>query len=93
MRASDVALTPKGYQKLNAVTATGLTVPAGAGRALIKVEAFQVRWRDSGGDPTATDGMLIATTDVPFLYTGNLRSIKFIDTAAGASTIHVSYYA
>ncbi len=87
----DASLKPLGYQKLTPTASTSLTVPTGARYALIKAEAFQVRWRDDGTDPTATDGMLIDVGD-EFWYAGNLAEIELIDTAAGASTVHVSYY-
>lgn len=90
--ARDVTLQPKGYQKLTPTTVTGLTVPAGATYALIKTETQVVRWRDDGEDPTATDGMKIDVGD-EFWYPGQLTKILFLDTGAGASTVHVSYYA
>lgn len=88
----DAVLQPKGYAKQTQVAATALTVPSGAGRALIKPESFPVRWRDDGVNPTATDGMLIDVGD-EFWYTGQIRALRFIDTGAGAATLHVSFYA
>lgn len=79
------------YQKINPVTATGLTVAAGARRALITVEGFQVRVRDDGTNPTAANGHLLPA-GTKWDYAGDLSAIKFIDTAAGASTVHVSQY-
>lgn len=89
----DATLKPLKYQKINPTTATAinLTNATGATAALIKTETQPVRWRDDGTDPTGTDGMLIDTGD-EFWYSGNLKAIKFIDTAAGASTVHISLY-
>jgi len=87
----DATLQPKGYQKIAGLAAaTALTVPAGASRALIKTETATVRWRDDGVDPTTTDGMLIDVGD-ELWYNGQLRAIKFIETAA--AVLHVSFYA
>jgi hypothetical protein len=85
-------LQPKGYfQDTSIDTATALTVPAGATKALIKVEAQAARWRDDGVDPTAAIGMLIDVGD-ELWYTGQLRAIKFISATAGSS-LSVSFYA
>lgn len=87
----DQTLEPKGYQKIAGLSsATALTVPAGASYALIKVETATVRWRDDGTNPTTTDGMLLDVGD-EFWYTGQLKKIKFIETAA--AVLHISYYA
>jgi len=88
----DATLSPKGYQKISAPdTATALTVPSGAGRALIKTETQAVRWRDDGTNPTTTDGMLIDVGD-EFWYTGQLKAFRVISAVAGA-VVHVNYYA
>lgn len=88
----DATLQPKGYLKVTALnTVKALTVPSGAGRALIKTEAQSVRWRDDAVDPTTTDGMLIDVGD-EFWYTGQVRALRFIETAASA-VLHVSFYA
>lgn len=90
-QVKDASLKPLGYQKITSLgTAVGLTVPTGARYAMCKAEGQAVRYRDHGGDPTATDGMLIDVGD-EFWYPGNLNAIKFIEATASA-TLHVSYY-
>lgn len=84
---------PKGYQQITDLSAAaGLTVPAGARYVILRAEAQDVRWRDDGTDPTATVGQLLKAGDtIAFEYGGNLKAIKFIQAAAGA-TLNASYY-
>lgn len=90
----DATLSPKGYQKISSLN-TVKTITAASSlatsRALIKVEGQSVRWRDDGVDPTTTDGMLIDVGD-EFWYTGQVRALRFIETAASA-VLHVNLYA
>ena len=83
------------YHQINPVSATGITVNTAdkkkARVALIKAEAQPVRWRDDGTAPTAANGFLLDVGE-EFWYTGDVQAIKFIDTAAGASTVHVGLY-
>lgn len=82
---------PLGYQQItNVATSVGLTVPAGAQRALIQPTGQAVRWRDDGTDPTATVGMRIALNGELF-YDGDLSVIEFIQEAAGA-VLNIAYY-
>lgn len=75
---------------LAVVTATSLTVPAGAKYATITVEGNAVRWRDDGTSPTASVGTLVQA-GTSFTYSGPLSAIQFIQTAATA-TLDVNYY-
>lgn len=85
-------LAPKGYEKITGLSsAQALTVPTGARIALLRAETQDVRWRDDGTSPTATDGMLLATTDDIVVYVGALADLELIETSASA-TVHVSYY-
>ena len=80
-----------GYQQITSVSsATGLTPPNGALKAMIVAENNSVRWRDDGVDPTATTGMPLANGAF-FGYDGDLRRIKFIDQVSGAK-LNISYY-
>ena len=83
-----------GFQQLTVSTsALGLTVPAGASRALIRVSgANGVTFRDDGTDPTAAIGFPIVSTDPFLLYDGELTKIKFIRTGASDGLLNVSYY-
>ena len=81
-----------GYQQITSLSAsTGLTVPAGATRAIIIAESQGVRWRDDGTAPTASIGMVLPVL-VTLSYDGDLSRIQFIQQAASA-TLNVSYYA
>jgi hypothetical protein len=83
---------PTGFQRITSLSgATALTVPAGSSIAVIGCTTQNVRWRDDGTSPTATVGMLIRTTDQPFIYRGDLGRLKFIEAAASAS-LEVAYY-
>lgn len=86
------SMTALGYQQITSLSsATALTVPNGATKAVIKCETQAVRWRDDGTNPTSTVGMPMATTDAPFEYTGSLSAIKFIEQSASAK-LNVAYY-
>ncbi|RZA08840.1 MAG: hypothetical protein EOP02_36230 [Proteobacteria bacterium] len=82
--------TPLGYQQISGPSSTGLTVPAGARRAIVQVEAQSVRWRDDG-TPTASVGMLIPAGG-ELRYDGTLSAIRFTQVAATA-VLNVAYYA
>lgn len=89
----DSPLLAKGYQQLVAPdTATALTVPAGANRALIQCTAQNVRWRDDGTNPTTTVGMLLLATSDGLWFTGDVVAMRVISAVAGA-VVNVSYYA
>jgi hypothetical protein len=88
-----------GYQQIvGAAAATALTIPTRDNNgtsalptmAMIIVEGQSVRYRDDGTNPTASVGMPISIGSV-FFYDGDLKAIRFIQTAATA-TINVSYY-
>lgn len=83
-----------GFQQLTVSTsALGLTVPAGATRALIRVSgANGVSWRDDGTVPTAAIGQPLASTDPFLLYDGELSKIQFIRSGGADATLNVSYY-
>lgn len=94
MQTRDATLEPKGYVQdttISAATPISAIVPAGASKVLIKVEGQPVRWRDDGVDPTTTIGMLIDVGD-EFWYTGQVKALRFIETAASA-TLNLAFYA
>lgn len=90
---------PLGYQQITDLSsAVGLTVPDGARVCLIQSENQDVRWRDDGGTPTATVGMVLhpvhdgsVRVSEGMWYEGDLSSIRFIEKAAGA-VLNVNYY-
>lgn len=75
-----------------AVTAsTGLTPPAGATSAMICADGGVVRYRDDGGTPTGSSGMLIASGSC-INYNGPLSAFRAIDATSSTGTLDVSYY-
>ena len=89
-----------GYQQITSLSsAASLTVPtttplgtvASPRIALLQCESQAVRWRDDGTSPTASVGMILNVGDQPYPYDGDLKKIKFIETAASAK-LNVSYY-
>ena len=86
--------SPKGYQQLTvSTTAVGLTLPTGAQRAVIHIEAQPIRYRDDGTDPTSTVGVLVKA-DVSFELNSllSLRQFKAIRSGSVDATVNVVYY-
>ena len=91
---------PSSFQSISVTNSatSSLTVPTGpngvAKYALIQAVGNTVNWRDDGGAPTASAGGGVAMTAlaVPQGFNGDLSALKFISTAAGGSTLVVSYY-
>lgn len=84
-------LVPLGYQQITALSAAAsLTVPAGARLAICQATVAALRWRDDGTNPTASIGMLLSV-NYEIVYTGDLTTIKFIESAGGG-ILNVSYY-
>jgi hypothetical protein len=82
-----------GYQQItNHADAVGLSVHANATYALIRAVTQSVRWRDDGTNPTGTVGMILTVAPDELRYDGDLKAIKFIETAASAQ-LNISYYA
>lgn len=80
-----------GYQQITSLSAsTALTVPANARYCVVIPETQAIRFRDDGTAPTATVGMPL-TVSQPFVYTGDLSAIRFIEQTASAK-LNVSYY-
>ncbi len=84
-----------GFQQITSLSsAVGLTIPTEPfvpTRAFIVAEGNDVRWRDDGTNPTASVGMILIRNNV-LSYDGDLKKIKFIESAAGAK-LNISYYA
>ena len=88
----DGTRTGLGYQKLTGLdTAKALTVPAGARLALLRTEGQDIRFRGDGVAPTASEGLLLKTTDGLFPYTGDLSNFRAIETTASA-TLFICYF-
>lgn len=87
---ANATIEPGGYVQLTSLS-TAVGIGSGAGRvALIQCLNQNVRWRDDGVAPTANVGVRLHAGET-FEYTGNLRSIQFIEEAAGAE-LNISLY-
>lgn len=90
----NVERRPKGYQQLVvSSTAVGLTVPAGASRAVIRCEAQPIRFRDDGTNPTSSVGFPKVATNEFELFGNAMRAARFIRSGASDATLEVLYYA
>jgi hypothetical protein len=70
---------------------TGGGIPIKAKYALIRVDQ-SMRWRDDGGVPTSSIGMLLNSTDLQGLfYSGNLNAIQFIAQSTSGAVNAVLY--
>jgi hypothetical protein len=101
----DGPLTPLGYAQFTTLDGTtaktmaqlaGGSVPAGAIYALIQVDSggtnATIRWRDDGVAPTSSVGFPLIP-GVQFMYECTpLTAFQAIGTAAGPSTINLSFY-
>ena len=91
----DTLLIPVAYEKLTGLdSAKGITAElhTGTNRMLVQCLIKNIRWRDVGDDPTATEGVQLAAGD-SFWYIGNdLTAIKFIEEVGGAEINVVSYH-
>lgn len=84
-------VNPKGDELISDLsTVKELTVPEGAEVALIQAQVQNVRFRDSGDDPTSSVGIQIPAGQ-SFYYTGLLSAVKLIAETAGAEAF-ISYY-
>jgi hypothetical protein len=89
-------MKPLGFKQINNMTvartlAEGGAIPPGAVYALLMADTQNVRWRDDGLAPTSTSGMLLRTSDAPYLYQGDLDAIQLIQVAATA-VLNVAFY-
>lgn len=99
-------LPPAQYTDLSSVVAltdapaTGVALPATdpsqygnrPQACLLQAEDQDIRWTNTGGDPSASFGMILAAGE-SFLYTQpQLNLLRFIEATAGA-TLNVVYYA
>lgn len=84
-----------GYeQKTVSTTAVALTsIPAGASRAIVMVEAQPLRYREDGTAPTASVGVLcVATTRFELESRKAIEQFKAIRSGGTDSVISVNYY-
>ena len=87
---TDATTSPQGYfQSTSLSSVVGLNAKNGRW-ALIQAVGQNIRWRDDGTDPTDAVGMLLLVGN-PMPYYGDLKTIRFIETAASAE-LNVSVY-
>lgn len=67
------------------------SIPTGAEFVMLRAETQDIRWRDDGTDPTASEGMLLKTTDAPLVWHGPLTTFLAIAATAGA-VLRVNFY-
>lgn len=95
-------LQAAGYQSITATsgTAVGFTIAAASAAsaarpdpnyAYIVCKAVSARWRDDGTDPAADTGVPLPA-NTPFVYEGNVRSIKFFTDPGAQTIIYASLY-
>lgn len=90
---------PEGYRQLTVAdaavalsTASG-GVPSAATSAVILVETESTRWRDDGGTPTASVGMLAsAATRIELNSRKQINQFRIIRTGANSAAVSISYY-
>jgi hypothetical protein len=83
------------YVTSAATTASGASltsggIPPGATAAYLEAETAGVRYRDDGGAPTASVGMIIASGGGIF-YAGTLTSLRFI-LQSGSPLLNIAFY-
>ena len=88
---------PLGYAQDTSISSASPlpSIPDGARAALIQAGTAELRWRDDGGTPTASIGMILAAGE-SFLYTGDETSegaLSAIRVISATGEVNVSYYA
>jgi hypothetical protein len=84
------------YTTSQACTSSGAALttvgpPNGATFVLLGADTQAIRWRDDGGAPTASVGMLLVANTQPVLYSGTMRNMQFIGATAGG-LLNASFY-
>jgi hypothetical protein len=86
---ADAAVEPAGYRQLTPTTVQGVSI--GEGRvALIQVLNQNVRYLDTGIDPTPSTGVRIHAGE-SIWYNGDLTAIRFIEETSGAEVNILAY--
>ena len=65
------------------LNAGGVKQPRPAG-CWLQAESQNVRYRDDGGAPTGSVGLILYAGDPPTWFEGDLAAARFIETAASA---------
>lgn len=86
---------PKGYEQLTvSTTAVALaSIPAGASRAIVMVEAQPMRYREDAVNPTASVGVLcVAATRFELESRKAIEGFRAIRSGGTDSVLSVLYY-
>lgn len=88
-----VRMIPLGCEQLTSISSAVplSSIPASANAVLLTAEAQAVRYRDDGVAPTSSVGILLSVGTSPFLYTGTLSAIQFIQSTSG-SVLDACFY-
>lgn len=86
--------TPTTVKALSDAPVAGTTLPAIARHAIINVRSNPIRYKVDGNSPTASEGQFLAAgTDLVIEnQPRTLKQFKFIDAAAGASEVTITYF-
>lgn len=84
------------YVTSQATTSSGASltsggIPLGARSAYLQAETNNVRYRDDGGAPTASIGILVVSGQPPVYYPGTLPALLLI-AASGTPVLDVAFY-
>lgn len=90
------------YQTSQATTSSSASltsggIPPNATMAILNPETNDIRWRDDGGAPTASIGMILPgatgnnTLEGVYLYTGTLSALQFI-ASSGSPLLNIAFY-
>lgn len=81
---SPAAYKCMGYQQISGPSNSALTVPAGARVCVITVTGQSVRYRSDGTNPDSTHGIVIPVGLAPYLFQGDLSTVRFTQSSATA---------
>jgi len=94
-KSTDVLRLGDDYESITVTgTAIGCTTAKAikAERALVTVEAGQIRFRYDGGDPTSTEGHLASSGDTWIIEgTEDIKQFRAIRADTSDSTLRVTY--
>lgn len=90
---SELGWIPRGYQKIT-IASGNVGLISNPHKhvvlAIIRPEGADIRWRDDGNNPTATDGIKVAQ-DTTIEYLGEIADLRFTPIS-GTATVHVALY-
>lgn len=88
-------LVAVGFQTISQTnsTAQGLNTTCSAGKLFhVSIETQNARYRADGTNPATTTGVLLLTTNSPYLLEAEPSKLKFFRAAGGTSKISIMAY-